>query len=58
MIAVCAFSYTRGTLGISVGRTCGSTLMTAYGFGQNAIVKPEYAPQSAIRRPKLCASGR
>ena len=45
------FSYTRGTLGSSVGRTCGSASPTRSGSERNAIVKPTFAPSSSISRP-------
>ena len=52
------FSYTRGTLGSTVGRTWSIASPTRSGSARNAIGKPTYAPVSSISRPKLCASGR
>ena len=43
--AVWTFSYTRGTLGRSVGRTCGSASATRSGSARNAIVNPTCAPE-------------
>ncbi len=40
VILVYTFSYSRGTLGSTVGRTFGSASAVAYGSERNAIVYP------------------